>query len=475
MHVDLLLNREKAKRWVISSDGLLKAALINANWLFDFSEFFQLCIRGWMAHMLGCELPERLSGVSFWILDSDRKQVFTATRSVSGELFCWPYEGIREIEYNVLGAVRRGLLETTLELAQDRTRTWGGMLHRELALNRAWVRSKIEKAALFFSASRVHGWVKRQMQTRDADSLCMLDNSFGDVVDFLKKFPGPFSKSEYSPWKKLCIDFEAEGDVVLSFVPRWIDTPSFKGVKSDSMDRIDHYFGNRHEGLLELTRVLTNARQTLNSPPLDPIVFFSPMGITVASAAPTTVKLMAKVRVLRKAVFYVNVADVDALHARAAELSSLISRTSESRGLVNGVLTQMSKLFIDETITVYCVNEAAMKGFDHSLSYRGGRFKHQNFGETIAGAIGHLIILKQKGEDNDADVLTQCFRALYKNKKVKLPVINDEQTARASIYYVDYNKSFSFKGKVYIPDQCIPITYTKDMHEEKKLLLTLRD
>jgi hypothetical protein len=469
--ISIINNANTIISWKIDVAACHSVSHKRANWLIEFAARFHVkVLTEWLVPALHLKkMPSVATGVELWIMRNKTERMFGIFVSDSGKVCYTPSDSERVvcITKEFLSLIETGTASMSVSLMQDDGSTWGGMLLKCLQTNKETRGAILQNVLHSLGPEKLYEWCNKQRAANDPDTHQCVVAITKDALLFLTKYPGPYLATDYKLWSNFINLVEGATPLTVdclqfAFLPKSARVGDHD-TRSDLMDLLMCAFeGGQSETIPCLVSLLRQTIVKLQIPVICPISFFKECGFRVACASGTATKYLAHVEdralFLEYFVQEDNMERVRLVAMRAGLDVKLLSVTE--RACVNGAVTRITSWSIDSVVRVMFISGQAMINFNYHLHETP--FWCCFYGEMFVHVIALIIRARQTDNGLEVRLLSKGLSVL--SKKVERPVIGNETVVRKKLYFSDYNKRFVFGKRWYIPEQCLPIPYTKHMH-----------
>lgn len=469
-YITLHFDGREVKRWKMESESFRLARLVKQEWLADFAASMHCkVIQEWLCPVLRLEKkPLTASGIEVWLTTEAGTEIGVSVGK-QGKLLLLVSDPAAPCDLTTTMCSGQHL-KMYLRLREETSDTWGGVLHAAIKSNEKWRATRWDYVSKRLTREIVTRWADTKRVTSDTDNCEMCVALLQDVITFLDNYPGPHSKEDFVPWKRLVTEIIGRDiELLLTFCPRKVELLS-DVVRSDSLDL---FAPCETEKVQSLKAVLVMCTDVLRKNRLTSVVLFKNITTgSVAFTAGSVLKLTDHNPVLND--FYVGMREKGKLMQLAANTQVEIVKSFTRRAVINGKHTLLEKVILDRTITLRFIDQDVIDSFPKEVS----GFKCQSDGHVLTHAIALLMQAQQSGQsDCEVKQLQRKINIFSHETRVGFPIIDNKLRRSRRVFFSDYNKRFFFRSdkSCSVPDECVPIAYTREMHENVQLDIFMKE
>lgn len=467
--VILFFGGSQRRGWSIDRASLRYEIVTDKQWFRKFAAVtFQRVMDDWLAPTLGLSAPpQEATGVEVVFVTSVGVELCSVSLRKGGSFVFEPTNKdlFAAAARNVERIVGSGFLRIDIRLSDARDDSWGSELRTALAENIAWNERRTRKAADAISPTALSRWVLKQRSFDDIDTLAMSSSLAENVRDFLARWPNDFKKDDMRPWKTFVTEvFGRDFDVLVAFCPRRLILGGER-VVSSGLDLL------LPPDCLHVKRLLASvddACEALRRPRFSPKLMFSSVELSRVFCSPESVLMVKSGNAAAPHDFYIEEVEKGKVARYLREKDYDIVKHPSRRIRMMGAITETERWVVDRCVSLCFVEKHALKNFDHTLEVGGVVYGCQKNGVVATHSIARLMLLIQEGRKEEAETLKQIVHVFHTNTGLGFPVIDGRRRKKRLIYFSDYDQPFHYKADdtVSVPDQFVPLNYTKHMHEK---------
>jgi hypothetical protein len=473
----LCFNDEIVEKWDINVSEFLKTMATNPNWFSVFcASVHHKVITEWLCRVLGIiDVSFVPSGVEVWFKTGEAEETCGVTFSKDGGLLVWPLDASsqKKASVKISNTLLSGNLVFSLRIREESSGTWGGGLHAELKENFIWRSNVLDVLLKTITGKSLLCWGRKKRAEDDPDSYVMNLILLQDVLKFLNKHPKQLDKQDLMLWKRFVMEvWGKENDLLVAFCPR---NRLLFGANIRS-DRFNALSPRRSDQVEKLKTILEAAIELLNKPRLTASILFSTLDISAACGAESVITTLAGIGKEVPTEFYVHSEKRESIeqYAHANNYDLQKSKTRMKVTLVRGSHADIETWILDYRIKLYFVASACgvlEEAFPNFIEHDNQKYRCQPNGRVFTHAIALLIRSLQQQNLSFADDVRKAIRRFFKERRMSFPVVANQRRKKKKLFFCDYNKEFYFSsdGTTITPEECVPILYTREMHENRGL------
>ena len=202
-YITLHFDGREVKRWKMESESFRLARLVKQEWLADFAASMHCkVIQEWLCPVLRLEKkPLTASGIEVWLTTEAGTEIGVSVGK-QGKLLLLVSDPAAPCDLTTTMCSGQHL-KMYLRLREETSDTWGGVLHAAIKSNEKWRATRWDYVSKRLTREIVTRWADTKRVTSDTDNCEMCVALLQDVITFLDNYPGPHSKEDFVPWKRL--------------------------------------------------------------------------------------------------------------------------------------------------------------------------------------------------------------------------------------------------------------------------------